>query len=225
MRLTTGITVGLMLTVSGCSTSMDMSAPMAKAQASTAMAHAHIAHVSKAWGDTPQGMGLLPVALAEAKTAVQHAGFAASKPDDLGWMQLHSRHVLHAVDPAAEPKGPGLGYGVIKAAAGTIKHIKLAAKSEDASNNVKAHAVHVATSAENALTRAEEITVLAKRVIASSSAAEAYPLVQKIQQLATALNAGVDADGDGVISWQQDEGGLLEADKHLGFMIKGEGIN
>ncbi|MEH6825340.1 MAG: hypothetical protein V7629_15650 [Motiliproteus sp.] len=189
------------------------------------MSHAHMGHVTKAWGDTPDGQGLLPIAIAEAKTAVQHAGFAASKPGDLAWMQLHTRHIVHAVDPSVELKGPGLGYGVIKAAGGSAKHINFAAKSDDASKNVRTHAVHVATSSENTVTRAKEIVALGKRVIASSRAADAAPLVQQVAKLTKALLEGVDANADGKITWHQGEGGLNEANKHMGFMAKGESLN
>ena len=207
------------------SMSMDKSMPIAKPLADTKIAHAHMGHVTTAWGDTPQGQGLLPVAIAEAKVAALHATFAASRSDDLLWMQLHTRHVLHTIDPSLEPKGPGLDYGVSKAAAGTLKHINLAAKSAGASANIKAHALHVATAAENTLTRAEDIVLLANRVLTASSADEAYPWVQQISQLATALVEGVDANADGVISWERDEGGLKAASKHMGIMAKGEGMN
>ena len=64
------------------------------AMAATNMSHAHIGHVVASWNDTPEKMGLLPTAIAEAKVAAQHAGFAVSKPDDLAWMKSHIGHVL-----------------------------------------------------------------------------------------------------------------------------------
>lgn len=35
---------------------------------------------------------------------------------------------------------------------------------------------------------------------------------------------GLDANGDGKISWQKGEGGLKTADKHLGLMMDGEDL-
>ncbi|MEH6470362.1 MAG: hypothetical protein V7752_03855 [Halopseudomonas sp.] len=218
MKLIAGLTLSVALAVGGCTTSMD------KANAENNLSHAHMGHVTTAWSDTPDGKGFLPVAIAEAKTAAQHAGFAASKPNDLAWMQTHTKHVLHAVDPSVEPKGPGLGYGVIKAAAGAAKHINAAAMSDGASQNVAAHSVHVATASQNTVDRAKQIVVLGAQLMAATSAAEAAPLVEQIKQLSDALLAGVDANGDGTISWQQGEGGLSEAQKHIGFMVKGEGL-
>ena len=189
------------------------------------MSHAHMGHVTDAWGDTPDGKGLLPTAMAEAEIAIQHAGFAANKPDDLEWMQTHTRHVLHAVDPSVEANGPGLGYGVVTGAGGAAAHINYASQSDDASDNVRAHAVHVATSSQNTVARAEEIVAHGKKVLSAGSAADAHHHVTKIVLLADQLLAGIDADGDGTISWSEGEGGLNEAMAHMGYMAKGEGMN
>ncbi len=200
------------------------SGPLAKMENKGGMAHAHIGHVMKGWKDTPEGKGLLPTAVTEAGIAAQHAGFAAKQPDNLGWMKTHTRHVLHAVDPATISKGPGRGYGVLRAAGGAAKHIGFAADSDGASKNVKLHTVHVKTSLANTVARAQEIVKLGKAVLAAGSAAEAAPLVRKIRRLSAQLSAGRDANGDGRITWKKNEGGLAEAEKHMGFMMKGEGI-
>lgn len=188
-------------------------------------AHAHIGHVMTGWNDTPGGKGLLPTAIGEAKIAARHATFAANKTSDLAWMKTHTRHVLHAVDPNQQGKGPGMGYGVLKAASGAVKHIGFAAGSEGASGNVKAHAVHVATSANNSAARVKEIVALGKKILAANDAAQAAPLVRRMQRLAMQLLDGKDANGDGKITWKEGEGGLAEASKHMGFMLKGEGLN
>lgn len=219
MRSFTGLTLGLTLIISGYAISVD------QATAAGNMSHAHMGHVTKGWKDTPEGKGLLPTAIAEAKITIEHAGFAAKKPGDLKWMQMHTHHVLHAVDASLETKGPGLGYGVIKAAGGATKHINFAAKSDDASDNVRVHAVHVATTSQNTVARAKQIVALGQKVIGANSAAEASTLVLKIVMLSGQLLEGADANGDGKISWHQGEGGLNEATKHMGFMAKGEGMN
>ena len=53
-------------------------------------ARAHIGHVMTGWKDTPDGKGLLAVAIEETEIALAHAEFAAKKPDDLKWMQTHN---------------------------------------------------------------------------------------------------------------------------------------
>ena len=211
------LSLGLVL-VSGC----EYMSVKGKKMADMNQSHVHIGHVMTGWTDTPEKRGLLPTAIAEAKVAAQHAGFAASKPADLAWMKTHIGHVLHAVDPSVEPKGPGLGYGLIKAAGGAAKHVGFSAKSKGASKNVKTHAVHVDTSTKNVVTWGKLIVRLGKKVKAAKTAAQAAPMVKKIEQLATRLVAGEDVNGDGKITWHASEGGLKEAEKHRGFMMKGE---
>ncbi len=223
--------LGLVL-VTGCTEGFDIADPTwgsyksvkSKRMADQNEAHIHIGHVMTGWTDTPEKWGLLPTAIAEAKVAAQHAGFAASKPADLAWMKTHIGHVLHAVDPSVEPKGPGLGYGVIKAAGGAAKHIGFSAKSDGASKNVTTHAAHVGASAKNAATWGKLIVRLGKKVKAAKSAAQAAPMVKKINDLAARLTAGEDVNGDGKVTWHAGEGGLKEAEKHMGFMMKGEGL-
>ena len=188
------------------------------------MSHVHMGHVLTGWQDTPDQMGLLPTAQAEAEVAAQHAGFAASRPDDLDWMKLHVVHVLHALDPSVEPEGPGLGYGVQPAAQGVAQHVRFAADSEDASDNVKLHATHVEASAGNVVVWSERIVALGQQVQAASSAAEAAPLVVEIETLAQAILAGTDANGDGTVSGEEGEGGLAQAAQHMQFMQEGEGM-
>lgn len=179
----------------------------------------HIGHVVNSFGDTPNGMGLLPVAFAEARTAAQHAGLAA-KAATLDAMKLHAGHVINAMDPTVVPAGPGLGYGMKKAALGVANHIELAAKAAGASQNVITHSVHVATAARNAAARADQIVALAKQVQAATTTAEATALLSQIVSLCNQVIAGVDEKGDGRVTWQS--GGLQQAQEHVDLMLAGE---
>jgi hypothetical protein len=38
------------------------------------------------------------------------------------------------------------------------------------------------------------------------------------------LISGEDADGDGQVSWREGEGGLEQAEQHMGFLLRGEGL-
>ena len=152
--------------------------------------HNHIGHVADAWNDTPEGQGLLPTALAEARIAARHAGLAAGDTSNLEAMKSHTGHVLHAVDPTAIENGPGLGYGVKRAAEGAAKHIQAAAGSDGASQAITTHATHVATSAQNTVTRADEIVMLAQKIQGASTASAAAPLVQELNTLSQQLVDG-----------------------------------
>jgi hypothetical protein len=182
----------------------------------------HIGHVVNAFSDTPNGQGLLPIAFAEAKIAAQHAALAARNPGNLDAMKLHAGHVINALDPSVVPTGPGLGYGVKKAATGVATHIELAAKAQGASANVVAHSVHIATSARNTVQRADQIVSLAKQVQAATSAADAAALVSQIVSQCEQLTAGADANGDGRITWEAGEGGLQQIQQHVNLMLAAE---
>src|SRR5262249_5570985 len=76
----------------------------------------HIGHVVNSFNDTPNMMGLLPLATAEANVAAQHALLAARAPTNLDQMKLHAGHVINAIDPTIVTAGPGRGYGLKRAA-------------------------------------------------------------------------------------------------------------
>lgn len=193
-------------------------------------AHTHIGHVMDGFGDTPDGQGLLPTALAEAAIAAQHAALAAEDPNNLRAMKRHAEHVLNAVDPSEQDNGPGLGYGVKQASAATVQHIELAAKSDGASQGVMTHAEHVATSANNTVQRADAIIALAKAIemlpgsVSPESPPAALALVSQLKTLAEQLITGTDTNRDGRIGWQQGEGGLQQAEQHMNLMKEGEGL-
>jgi len=182
----------------------------------------HIGHVVNSFPGTPQAMGLLPTAMAEARVAITHAGLAGRQPTNLDYMKLHVGHVMNAIDPTVMPQGPGLGYGVKKAAIGVASHIELAAKAQGASPNIITHSVHIATSARNTVQRSDSIMVLAKLAQASNSAPEVAGLVSQISSLCNQLIAGFDANGDGKVSWEAGEGGLQQAQDHVNLMLAAE---
>jgi hypothetical protein len=184
----------------------------------------HIGHVQTSFMGTPMNQGLLPTAIAEARIAAQHAALLAKAGGNLDQMKLHAGHVLHALDPSVEANGPGLGYGVKRAAAGAAQHIQLAAKVEGASKNVMTHANHVATSAGNVGKWADEMIAVARDIRGASNAAQASPHLEHLNMLAQQLYPGVDANKDGTIGWQAGEGGLQQAETHLGLLVKGEGL-
>jgi hypothetical protein len=182
-----------------------------------ATAQTHIGHVLDSFNGTPMNMGLLPTAMAEAKTAAQHAGLAA-KATTLAMVQTHAGHVINAIDPTIVAQGPGLGYGLKKAAQGVAQHAGLAAMAADANAMVKMHSMHVTTAANNVVAMADGIVAIAQKIRMSTSFEEAQKLAMEMQTKAEQLTTGVDADNNGQISWNTPEGGLNQAQQHMGFM-------
>ncbi|MGH7502087.1 MAG: hypothetical protein ACREL7_10050 [Longimicrobiales bacterium] len=187
-------------------------------------AHAHIGHLADAFRGTPEGKGLIPTAIAEANVVAQHAALAARDPNDLDAAKTHAGHIMHAIDPASAERGPGLGYGLKPAVTAALNHAGLAARSEGASQNVANHTGHITASLTNTSQRADRIAELAKGIQAAASAADAAPLVTELNTVASQLVPGVDANGDGRVGWQENEGGLQQAEQHVGLLKTAEGI-
>ena len=180
----------------------------------------HVGHVQTSFRDTPEQKGFLETALAEADVAIQHAGFGMRDLTSLDNMKLHGGHVLHAVDPTLIAMGPGKGYGLKKAASNIASHISMAGAAEDQPAGVKTHSVHVAASATNTVQRADEIAVLAQQIQSASTAAEAKLLFEQLNAKAQQLRAGLDANNDGRVGWQEGEGGLDACETHMDLMMR-----
>lgn len=201
-----------------------LAAAVAAPAAAEEMSHAHIGHIMTGWKDTPDKVGLLPEAKAEAQVAADHIGFALSDPGNLDSIKLHAGHVLHAVDPSKIDQGPGDGYGLIKAAKGIVAHVGYAASSDGASDNVKTHAEHVSTSATDVVEWGSQVADLMQKIQDADSADSAAVMAENAQKLIGCIQNGCDADGDGTITWQAGEGGLAQVEQHMGFMMAGEGM-
>ena len=186
-------------------------------------AHRHIGHVGDMFNGTPDNVGLLAAAQAEAEVAAAHAGYAAGS-EDLAGIQRHIVHVLHAIDPSTSERGPGAGYGLARAASGCAQHIGMAGGSDDASDAVKAHSNHVGTSCSNVAMWAESIAGKAGEVAAATDMAAAKALADEIVAMLDAIVNGTDADGNGRVSWGEGEGGLAQAATHLRLMKEAEGL-
>ncbi len=186
-------------------------------------AHRHIGHVADMFNGTPENVGLLAAAQAEAEVAAAHAGYAAGS-EDLAGIQRHTTHVLHALDASTSERGPGKGYGLVRAASGCAQHIGMAGESDDASGAVKTHSTHVKTSCQNVVTWAESIVAKAAEVAAATDMASAKALADEIAAMTQAILSGTDADGNGRVSWGEGEGGLEQAATHLRLMKEAEGL-
>ena len=180
----------------------------------------HIGHILTSWQDTPGEVGLATILEEEAMIAKQHAALAVTDLEDLANIQLHTKHVRHAVNPSAETsgQGPGRGYGIAKAADGIVQHMELARDAVDASDSARAHAEHVLAAAGNIQFWAGKTIDKAGQIIGGASpVSSAFYAEQIVERIEWILN-GRDADGDGEISWKEGEGGLAQVKAHLSFI-------
>ena len=216
---------GVWLTVHACLPAVTVLAQEpVPSQAPEEGALVHVGYVTEAYYEAPGGAGLLPLALGEARVASQHAELAATQPYSLQTMKAHAVHVLHALDPALVAAGPGLGYGVRRAAQGIAEHIERASAGEDASYNVRTHARHIAGAARSVSARADRVVSLAQRIQSEISISTAAALVTQLHEEAQALFSGRDADRDGLIGWAPPEGGLRQIQQHVTLLERGEAM-
>jgi len=187
-------------------------------------AHLHLGHVMTNWRDTPQNVGFLTAAISDANVGAIHAKLALQATDDLAAMKLHAGHVLHALDPSIEPRGPASGYGVKKAATGALQHLDFAVQGEGSTANIKMHATHVSASLNNVLQWTERATAIAQQIRSADAAGPAAALLTELVSLTTAITDGKDANNDGQVGWQSGEGGLQQAQMHMALLMKGEGL-
>jgi hypothetical protein len=173
-------------------------------------AHLHLGHVMTNWRDTPGTRGFLPVAAEEARVAVLHAGLAV-KSTTLDDIKLHAGHALHALDPAIEPKGPGAGYGVRKAVAGSLQHLDFAVKAEGATPSITKYAAQAASSLANVVQWVDQAIAAAERVRAATAPAEASRAAADLVALTGRIS------DDGLRPAQTDMGLLMKAEGLLGM--------
>jgi hypothetical protein len=169
-------------------------------------AHLHLGHVMTNWRETPGGRGFLPVAIDEARVAVQHARLAA-KATALDEIALHVGHVLHALDSAVEPNGPGAGYGVKKGATGAQQHLAFAAKADGASEALVAEAAQVSTTLANVLQSVETAIASGQKAKAATEASDAARIAADLVSLVVRIDEA-----------------LEQAESRMTALLKAEGL-
>ncbi len=179
----------------------------------TGEALAHFNHVAIGFTGAPGGRGLVVTTAIEVNTAMMYANFAAGNQTNLDAMKTNVRNLLHALMPEQGAKGPGLGFGVKRAAEAVVTHIELAVKSPGASETLRRLGPAVAQAGRAVAARAQAMADLGKRVLAAQTAAQAAPLVDELRALALQLDLGRDANGNGQIEVNAIEPGMnqLEA--------------
>jgi hypothetical protein len=182
----------------------------------------HFNHVATGFTGAPGGRGLVVTTAIEVNTAMMYANFAAGNPTNLDAMKTNVRNVLHALAPEQGAKGPGLGFGVKRAAEAVVTHIELAAKSPGASETLRKLGPAVAQAGRAVAARAQEMTDLGKRVLAAQTATQAAPLVEQLRALALQLDLGRDANGNGQIEVNAVEPGMNQLEAQVYSIFEGD---
>jgi hypothetical protein len=182
----------------------------------------HFAHVATGFTGAPGGRGLAVTAAMEVSVAMRFANVAAGQPADLAAMQAAVRNVLHALDPADGSQGPGLGFGVVRAADTLAAHMGLALKAPGASETIRKHGPIVVAAAQALGVRAKAMMDLCARLLAASSPAEAAKLASELRTMALALDLGSDVNGNGRVDADAVEPGMNQLEAGVYSILEGE---
>lgn len=188
----------------------------------TGEALTHFNHVATGFSGAPGGRGLVVTTAIEVNTAMMYANFAAGNPTNLDAMKTNVRSVLHALAPEQGAKGPGLGFGVRRAAEAVVTHIELAVKSPGASETLRKLGPKVALAGRAVAARAQEMADLGNRVLAAQTAAQAGPLVEQLRALALQLDLGRDANGNGQVEMNATEPGMNQLEAQVYSIFEGD---
>lgn len=156
------------------------------------MAHVHVGHAVTAWPDTPARKGLFDVAQQDARILAEHAGYAVAGARDLAEVKLHLGHVLHALDPALEPLGPGTGYGLMKALDGAANHLEFAREVKDASANLQTGLPPLVETLRQLRAQSEVLAALARDARQSRDSAQVVAYAEELRHRGSRLVAQLD---------------------------------
>jgi hypothetical protein len=183
-----------------------------------------LAYLLDGYADTPDGMGIIPTGMAEAKLAAEYVRLAGRDSTDLNNMVRNMAHVLHAIDPSEVASGFGLGYGVKRAAEEMLRQAEVVMAVDELSHNVLSHIRHVPLAAYGALAKADEAIALARRIERARTPGEALPQIEDLAVLVRTMAWGSDSDRDGRIGYSDGEAGIAQATYHLKLLRTVAGI-
>lgn len=186
------------------------------------IAHVHIGHAVTGWMHAPEKKGLFITAEEEGQIALTEAKKALEKPEDIATIKQHISGTLHALDSESVEKGPGLGFGLMKALEEASGHITYAARSDDASINVQQFADKFEENTLPALERSELVLALGQEILTLQSADDAHILAAEIHCNVEAIVNGSDAAEECRAAVSADDFGLKQLRAQLEEMIARE---
>ncbi len=179
------------------------------------IAHVHLGHTITGARDTPGNVGYLVRAEQEAQAALTNATAAVSAAPALDSMKSDIKSTNEATNTSDT-------YPLIKAVQEVAHHIKFAAESADASNNLKEGYLHIEEIIAGVTYRADLINLYAQDASTNQSPADVQQLAVEIQKLAYANVNGEDTDGDGKIGTTDREYGVLQIRREIDALIARE---
>lgn len=161
------------------------------------ISHVHIGHAITAWPLTPNRQGLLVVAETESVAAASNAELMleAAREGDLARAKRYLREVVDAVDPTLLDPDATDAYGLRRATAEAVTHLKLASEVPDASANVRRTVTRGNVRATRIVDRADELVAFMDAGLKSEDVGEMEIIAEEIALALRQIAGGPDLDG------------------------------
>jgi len=187
------------MTLSACGTVVSKNAP--------SIAHIHIGHAITGWPLAPKKQGLLVVAeLASiAATTNSELMLRAARDGNMERAQKYLYETANAVDPSFLSDKSSNEYGLRKAAAEAITHLKLASEVEDASANVQRTVTQTTIKAIDLVDRSDELLAFLDAGSKARNVEEMEIIAEEIVRTLKSISGGPDIKNNyGLYNFRED---------------------
>jgi hypothetical protein len=179
------------------------------------IAHIHLGHTVTGADGTPGNEGYLAVAEQSANEALDQANQALEDNQSLPKIK---QHIANVNDITNGTEAAALTGAIDHA----MTHIRFAAESDDASDNVRDSFPRLEPLAEGIFYRSNLIKLYSDDLAASGSKEDARVVAELVQQLTYANLNGEDLDEDGKIGSQPREIGMQQLQTEVEAMLERE---
>lgn len=179
------------------------------------IAHIHLGHTITGVEGTPGDAGFLTVAERSAQTALDSANEATAEGLSVDEIKTRVAAVNQTTNTEEQTS---LTHAVDHA----MDHIRFAAESDDASDNVRDSYEMLKPLSDGIFYRSNLIQLFYEDLVNTSTQEDASFVAEQVQQLAYANRNGEDLDEDGTIGNQPREVGMLQLQAEIDAMIARE---
>jgi hypothetical protein len=193
------VTLALCLSLASCGSIVSRDTP--------SIAHIHIGHAITGWVQAPNKQGLLVVAELASLAAMTNAELmlASARDGDMERAQRFLKETAAQVDPDFLNNTNSGEYGLRKAAAEAITHLKLASEVEDASANVQRTVTRTNIKAIDLVDRSDELLAFLDAGANATSIDEIEIISEEIVRSLRAIAGGPDmSDNYGLYDFRED---------------------
>jgi len=195
----------VLLALSACGSIVRKEAPT--------IAHIHIGHAITGWPAAPNKQGLLVAAELASLAAATNSQLMlkAARGGDMERAKKYLTETANAVDPSFLSKSKTNEYGLRKAAAEAITHLRLASEVEDASANVQRTVTTTRIKAEDIIDRSDELLAYLDAGFKASDVEEMEIIAEEIVRTLNSIAGGSDIpDNYGLYDFREDIEKMVE---------------